>query len=274
MPTNTDFGPHTAHSMNMNRKAFLCLALFFGVGYPLLSLLNVFYVSVESNVLLTGSIGANVLWVFCNLFAALFFFVTFGAMVAVLCRKPAKQVLPFVFLSFGSLIYKYAVDLLIAYLFDGFPTGISGFGGDLVSALFNLLPEAIEFLVVFLIARSIGEKYRSLVAVSASAARYLPDRDAAERYCPYPYKKIFDRTNPLLAGAFYASLVNLVMRLFSFVLGELSLTIGGGWAPSTLSDWLAILAEVLFEIALSVGGFFFMRWFSGQVYSRITANLH
>lgn len=270
MSKQTDPGTHTT-DYPMNRKAFLCLALFLGAGYPLLSLLNIFYISVESNVLFSGSVGANILWVFTNLFAALFFFVTFGTMIAVLCRKPTKQALPVVILSFGSLIYKYAVDLLFVYLFDGFPTGAPGFGRDLVSALFNLLPEAIEFLVIFLIARAVGGKYRSLVAVSASAARYLPDRGAAERYCPYPYKKIFDRTNPLLAGAFYASLVNLTMRLFSFVLGELSLTIGGGWAPSTAADWLAIFAEVLFEIVLSVAGFFFIRWLSGQIYSRVFA---
>ena len=270
MSVQTDSGTHTT-DYPMNRKAFLCLSLFLGAGYPLLSLLNVFYVSVESNVLLAGSAGANILWVFSNLFAALFFFVTFGVMVAVLCRKPAKQALPVIILSFGSLVYKYAVDLLIVYLFDGFPTGASGFGGDLVSALFNLLPEALEFLGVFLVARAIGGKYRSLVAVSASGARYLTDRNVTERYCPYPYRRMLDRTNPLLAGAFYASLVNLAMRLFSFVLGELSLSIGGGWAPSTAFDWLAIFAEFLFEIALSVAGFFFMRWLSGQIYSRVFA---
>lgn len=169
MSKQTDPGTHTT-DYSMNRKAFLCLALFLGAGYPLLSLLNIFYISVESNVLFSGSVGANILWVFTNLFAALFFFVTFGTMIAVLCRKPTKQALPVVILSFGSLIYKYAVDLLFVYLFDGFPTGAPGFGRDLVSALFNLLPEAIEFLVIFLIARAVGGKYRSLVAVSASAA--------------------------------------------------------------------------------------------------------
>lgn len=89
MSKQTDPGTHTT-DYPMNRKAFLCLALFLGAGYPLLSLLNIFYISVESNVLFSGSVGANILWVFTNLFAALFFFVTFGTMIAVLWQKADK----------------------------------------------------------------------------------------------------------------------------------------------------------------------------------------
>lgn len=252
----------------MSRRYALCFALFLAVAYPLYALLNIFYLTLESNILYAEGALTTVLWLLCNAFACFLFFVLASFLIYALFCRTFKGCLPVLMIAGVSLIYKYAMNLLIAYLFDGFPATSAAFGSDLVTALLNILLELLELGIAVLVIWVVNDRYRERIAKERVYSRHIPDYREGDRYQVFPYKKLFDRTNPVLASVYYVSLINLIMRMVSLVAGELALSIGGGWAPSTFEDWLYILGEVAFEFAMAAGGYFLMRWFVGSLHSR------
>lgn len=250
----------------MSRRYTLFFSLFLAVACPLYALLNIFYITRETDNLHTEEIFTTVLWVACNLFACFLFFVLASFLVYALFCRTIKGCLPVLMSADVSLIYKYAMNLLIAYLFDGFPATSAAFGSDLVTALLNILLELLELGIAVLVIWVVNKRYRERVAKEKVYSRHIPDFREGERYQVFPYKKLYDRTNPVLASVFYVSLVNFGMRILSLLVEELVFSIRA-WAPSTLEDWLYILGEVTFEFAMAAGGYFLMRWFVGFLHS-------
>lgn len=244
---------------HMKQRLQLFFAFFLLLAYPLYAVINVYCVSMESNILWAGNVFVIFLEVLCHLLEAAIIFFVFSVWIYSVYRWELRASMQILVIHAIGLIYKYGINLLIAYLFDGFPSKGTVFADDLFTVGMNILLELLEFGIVILITWLVIDRYKQKVGKEQTYARHIPGYTSSDRYQVFPYKKILDRSNPILACILYISLVNLAMRLISLVLGEISLSILGGWIPETPTEWIYIIIEILYECVIAVGGYFYMR---------------
>ena len=99
--------------------------------------------------------------------------------------------------------------MLVSWLFGG--EGLELWYIDLIFALVYLAMEAIPYLIACLIFKSIFESYRKRRAVLLKAG---------QEESIYPFRKIYDKNNPLMKSALVSALALFIPKLLGQALND------------------------------------------------------
>ncbi|MBQ8356255.1 MAG: hypothetical protein IJX39_00440 [Clostridia bacterium] len=199
------------------------------------------YQYLSADLVLSDTLWWDIVDFFLNLFEVLGVAASFGFLIHSIYHYGAKKCRGLYILIGGALIFKYVASIIAISIVGGSLDLTADFSSYVVS----LLMEVTELTLVILLAHK---------WISAHIAQNRALKNAAEtlgqEFIPrgetLPFRKLFSRTNPLQRPAFWGMIAVTVLRLISFVIGEIAYTlVGYGFSaadiPVILLYWLLLI---------------------------------
>lgn len=160
-----------------------------------------------------------------------------------------------VFVIVGSLTaYRNAANMLELWI-DAKRVS-SSWMWEVINVLYYTALELVLLLVICLIAKKAIEKHsdRTLIAqrVFESTGEVVPVEAA------YPFRRIFDKNNCLLAAAGVCSIVTFVAKIFGQLADDIWYIIADGW-PTRASTWGAMALNYISQVIFGLVVYFAVR---------------
>lgn len=204
----------------MPRSALRFPAIFlFGIYAVYGCLLTPLMEYVVSDTVLQNTILYDFLDLLYNLFEALGIASAFGFLIYGVYAFGTKALTKLYLLTGGALLFKYLSSLIALSIMRG-SLDLTDDYTSIIVAFFIELAECA--LVIFLAHRWCGNLLEHNKKADAAAEKLGTESTAV---APFPFCRLFSRSNALQRTAFWGVLAMTALRLLSFIIGDISYSI-------------------------------------------------
>lgn len=199
---------------------------------------------VVADTVLQNTVLYDVLDLLYNLFEALGVAAAFGFIIHGVYRFGAKSLTKLYLLTSGALLFKYLSSLIAVSIVRG----SLDLTDDYTSIILSFLIEVAECVLVIVLAnRWVGSLLAENKKVIAAAQKL--GKEPVALFESFPFCRLFSRTNALQRTAFWGILAMTVLRLCSFIIGDLAYSIFFSISYS-LVDVLVLLAYAIILVLI------------------------
>ena len=214
-----------------------------------LSVISVFYAavctplyhSINSNVLLRGTVYPLLLDFAMQFLNYLFYWCSFAYVLYALLRFELKKSYSFLVIYAVVVLLRYFVNFAVGGYMTAFPAVDVFLSNELPYLLFEIGMDLFWMLVVVLILRAVHQK-QPYAMRTKRGAMLLSN---------LPFSKLFHLQNPVQRAALWAALIPAAVQLASRIFFDLS------WgAPAGFTDLLWMIIYYVLDIVYALIGFF------------------
>lgn len=190
--------------------------------------------------------------------------IMFSVVLYGLCHETLTGMKKIFILCILAPIFKYILKIIISPFIDGIPS-IDTLLMDLYTIGVSCLAEIFVLLTVILLTYKSAQIYREKRSSILKTANKLGLENEPESIRLIPFKKAYNKNNPLQRGAVISTVIITISRLLNLIISD----INKGWQISGINQYIYFLSAYIIEIIVGVIGYFIMLYLFISIYSKI-----
>lgn len=220
------------NDQSIKRKLYLAAVIIFAVAYSLYCFVILpAYVDVQNNIAYDETITPdllNYLGTIVSLLAVASFYAIVVYGLRKFCLSEAKG---FILVFVLATLYKYSTNLLMEWGRDGkIPRE---WLIDIIFLVGYCVLEVIPFTAILLIVNSIMNRHREKVKLCEKWGKPIAEL--------YPFRSVFDKTNPLMCSAMVCAVTEMIVRLIMKAASDIMTIVSVNNVLIMVLDYLSVL---------------------------------